>query len=244
MLTIDNLTCGYRKTSVLRNFSMHADVGECVCLIGPNGAGKSTLVHNVTGLYRPYSGEIVFDGARIDGLNPEEITRRGIALVPEGRRIFTAMTVEENLALGNSLHRRDRQHADLLDQIFDYFPILEERRYGNAGKLSGGEQQMLAISRALLMRPKLLIIDEPSLGLAPLVVSKVYDVLSALKARGDMAIVIVEQSAARVSSIADRAYVLSNGEIAASLSGADVSDLDRINAAYFGPTETAGRARA
>lgn len=234
MLDVRNLTCGYGGLVALRDISLSLAAGECVCVIGPNGAGKSTLVHNIMGLYRPLSGEIRFGGDDIVGVSPEDISRRGAALVPEGRRIFGSLTVAENLQLGTTAARGSASKAqDRFDQVFGHFPILKERFREQAGRLSGGEQQMLAIARALLSKPRLLIIDEPSLGLAPLVTQNVYRVLAELKKTAEMAMLVVEQSAARISSIADRAYIFRNGRIVSTLSGTEVADKERIDAAYF-----------
>jgi len=212
VLKIEHLHVHYGRIAAVRGISLHVDEGEIVTLVGPNGAGKSTTLLAIVGMARPTSGGISFGSDSLVGESPEKIVRRGISLVPEGRRIHATLTVEENLRLGATV-RNDRAavRADL-DDVLNRFPILGTYLHNPAGKLSGGEQQQLAIARALLSRPRLLLLDEPSLGLAPLLVDLVFDSLEKLRTEG-MTILLVEQNAMRAVELADRAYVLRTGTI-------------------------------
>ena len=212
MLKIEHLHVHYGRIAAVRGISLHVDEGEIVTPVGPNGAGKSTTLLAIVGMARPTSGGISFGSDSLVGESPEKIVRRGISLVPEGRRIHATLTVEENLRLGATV-RNDRAavRADL-DDVLNRFPILGTYLHNPAGKLSGGEQQQLAIARALLSRPRLLLLDEPSLGLAPLLVDLVFDSLEKLRTEG-MTILLVEQNAMRAVELADRAYVLRTGTI-------------------------------
>jgi len=240
MLEISQLTARYGKLTALKQVDMRVAAGEAVFVVGPNGAGKSTLLKSIAGVLRPAAGRILFDDSNIAGGAPEKLCRQGLALVPEGRHIFKTLTVEENLSVGMMI-RRDRA-ASLrdLDLILDSFPILRERFRGMAGNLSGGEQQQLAIARALLQRPRLLMIDEPSLGLAPLVIDQVYESLRKLNADG-LTLLVVEQSTARVLDLATRVYVLRNGDVVLSDTAEALSKGNAMEEAYFGysGTETA-----
>lgn len=233
MLKIEHLHVHYGRIAAVRGISLHVEEGEIVTLVGPNGAGKSTTLLAIVGMARPTSGRITFGGDSLVGEPPENIVRRGISLVPEGRRIHATLTVEENLRLGATV-RNDRAavRADL-DDVLNRFPILGTYLHNPAGKLSGGEQQQLAIARALLSRPRLLLLDEPSLGLAPLLVDLVFDSLERLRTEG-MTILLVEQNAMRAVELADRAYVLRTGTI--ELEGARDELLERADfeAAYLG----------
>ncbi len=236
LLDVRDLACAYGSLVALSGATLHVSHGECVCIVGPNGAGKTTLLSNIAGLYRPRSGTIGFNGKQITGLGPERISQLGISMVPEGRRIFGTLTVEENLRLGATVRRRDGRVAEDIERMLELFPVLRDRFRSEAGKLSGGEQQMLAIARALMSRPKLIMIDEPSLGLAPLVIDRVYAILAELRAQAAITIVIVEQNTARIADIADRIHVVRNGRIVLSGSPAEISGTTMIDDAYFGFT--------
>ncbi len=234
MLQISNLKAGYGRLNALRGIDLSVKKSEIVFIVGPNGAGKSTLLKVVSGLMKPWSGEIRFENEVINGQPPERLCREGLVLVPEGRSIFTSLTVEENLALGG-MGRRDKDvlEADL-DSVLNTFPILRDRIKGVAGHLSGGEQQQLAIARAILQQPALIMIDEPSLGLAPLMIDEVYASLKALNERTGMTLLIVEQSTARILKLADRVNVLRNGEIVLSKHKSEIDDPALLEEAYFG----------
>jgi len=232
-LAVRGLTAAYGAFVALTEIDLDVAPGGCVCVVGPNGAGKTTLLSNIAGLFRPRAGEITLAGRNIGGLGAEEIARLGVAMVPEGRRIFGTMTVEENLKLGATVRRHDGGVAADIERVLDTFPILRERFRGQAGKLSGGEQQMLAIARALMAKPKLMMIDEPSLGLAPIVVDKVYEVLADLR-KGGLTLVIVEQNTARIADIADRIHVLRGGRMVLSLDPGQLDDAALLDEAYFG----------
>jgi branched-chain amino acid transport system ATP-binding protein len=212
MFEAKNLTVGYGKIRALHGVSLSVDAGEVVTLIGGNGSGKSTFLKTVSGLLKPQAGEIWFEGQRIDGLPPHEITRRGVVQIPEGRRIFSLLTVEENLMMG-AFFRRDHQavKADR-DRVYDSFPVLRERFQQLGGTLSGGEQQMLAFGRALMARPKLLALDEPSMGLAPVIVDKVFAIVRDINKNG-VTILLVEQNARAALSVAQRGYVMETGSV-------------------------------
>ena len=232
LLRLEDLEVRYGSVAAVRGLSIDVGKGEIVGLIGPNGAGKSTTLHAIMGAVAANSGEIRFAGASIRGLKPEAIARLGIALVPEGRRIFGDFTVHENLRLGLVARRSRGGEKDDLGAVHDLFPILSEFRARKAGSRSGGQQQQLAIARALVARPDVLLLDEPSLGLAPLVVDIVFEALAEIRRRG-VTVLIVEQRAQRTVAFADRTYVLSNGELRMVLSPADASDTDRLIAAYM-----------
>ncbi|MCW3003781.1 MAG: transporter related protein [Conexibacter sp.] len=233
MLKVENLEVRYGRVTAVRGVSFEVAQGEFVGLIGPNGAGKTSTLAALTGLLQPAAGSVTFEGESLLGQTPERIVRRGVSLIPEGRQIFGTLTVAENLSLG-ATSRRDREGvAADLERELERFPILR-RYYGTpAGRLSGGEQQQLAIARALLGRPRLLLLDEPSLGLAPLVIDAVFDVLTGLRDEG-VTIVLVEQNAARTVEVADRCYVLRNGAVALSGSSDDILATADLAAAYLG----------
>jgi len=233
MLVIDGLEASYGRIAALRGISLEVDKGEFVSVIGPNGAGKSTLMHAVMGVIKPSAGSISFDGVSLLGRSPEWIVRRGIALVPEGRHIFGSLTVLENLELGATPRPRGDDFGGELEHVYRLFPILHERRHQTASKLSGGEQQQLAIARALLSRPSLLLLDEPSLGLAPFVVDIVVDVLLRLHEEG-ITILLVEQNAALAVDVADRTYVMRNGQIEISGSRETLLALEDFERRYLG----------
>jgi len=230
VLELDRLDVRYGGVPAVRALTLRVDHGEIVGLIGPNGAGKTTTLHAIMGVVRPVGGDIRLAGRSIRGQKPERVARAGIALVPEGRRIYPQLTVDENLRLGLAAGRSRR--SDLRD-VRELFPILGEFGRRRAGALSGGQQQQLAIGRALAARPDVLLLDEPSLGLAPTVVDAVFQALERIRERG-VTTLLVEQRAQRTVAFADRTYVLSNGEVRATLTPADADDTDRLVAAYFG----------
>lgn len=233
MLHITDLQVSYGRTPALRGVGLEVKAGEAVFVVGPNGAGKSTLLKTLAGLLKPATGAILFEGTSIAGSAPEQLCREGLVLVPEGRHIFGTLSVRENLQLALTV-RKDRAEAQQdLDWVLELFPRLRERYRSAAGYLSGGEQQQLAISRALLQRPRLMLIDEPSLGLAPLVIDQVYGTLKSLKERG-ITLLIVEQNTARLSDLADRVHVLRGGRIAATLDDFSEAGEAALHAAYFG----------
>jgi branched-chain amino acid transport system ATP-binding protein len=231
MLELDGLEVRYGAVPAVRNLSLSVAEGEIVGLIGPNGAGKSTTLHAITGLTPAHAGDVRLDGRSILGLAPEAIARAGVALVPEGRRIFADFTVEENLRLGLAA-RRDGDGRGALAAAFELFPVLREFRRRSAGALSGGQQQQLAIGRALVAGPRVLLLDEPSLGLAPTVVDGVFDALVRIR-EGGVTILLVEQRAQRTVALADRTEVLANGELRMTLGPKDAGDTARMIAAYL-----------
>ena len=212
MLTIEDMDVFYGKVKALHGISFHVPPKGITALLGANGAGKTTTLRTICGILKPAGGTIIFEDQRIDGMGTEAIVRRGISIVPEGRRLFPQMTVLENLELG-SFTRKDKVGVERdLKQIFDYFPRLRERKSQLAVSLSGGEQQMLAIGRALMVRPKLLLLDEPSMGLAPLAIKEIYQIVEAMNREG-MAILLVEQNAKKALQVAHEACVLETGKI-------------------------------
>jgi branched-chain amino acid transport system ATP-binding protein len=220
VLEVSGLTTRYGSISALRDATLHVGSGEVVGLIGPNGAGKTTLLGSVAGLLRPAAGTVTLDGSDVTGAAPEKLLRAGLALVPEHRRIFVDLTVEENLRIGGITVAAARR-AELLEEMAEQFPVLGERWTTSAGYLSGGEAQQLAIARALMSDPRLLMMDEPSLGLAPLLVDLVFDLIDSLRASG-RTLLVVEQNATRMLEVADRAYVLRSGEVVAEGTGAEL----------------------
>jgi len=232
MLKVRDLRAGYGKVDVLHGISFEVGAAECVALIGANGAGKSTTLKCVCGLIRARGGTIEFQGERIDGLPGHGIVRRGITMCPEGRQVFPEMSVLENLEMGAHT-RRDREQGSDIDRMMDLFPVLRSRARQSAGTLSGGEQEMLAIARALMSRPRLCIFDEPSLGLAPRIVAEVGETLARIKSMG-MPILLVEQNAAMALRLADRAYVFEAGEIVLQGTGAELQADPEVSKAYLG----------
>jgi|SRR3954451_12471754 branched-chain amino acid transport system ATP-binding protein len=232
ILAVEALGVRYGPVPAVRNLTLDVQQGEIVGLIGPNGAGKSTTLNAIMGLVAVHEGEIKLRGTSVRGKQPEKVARAGIALVPEGRRIFAELTVEENLRLGLA-GRRERARADEdIEQVYELFPIVKEFRRRQAGALSGGQQQQLAIGRALVARPDVLLLDEPSLGLAPTIVDVVFEALAEIRRRG-LAVLLVEQRAQRTVAFADRTYLLANGEVRLTLTPADAGDTDRMVAAYL-----------
>lgn len=232
MLEIESLTTKYGSISALRGVSLRVDEGEVVGLIGPNGAGKTTLLGSVAGLLTPSTGSVVFNGRDVTGWPPDRMLRAGLALVPEHRRIFTDLTVVENLRIGG-VTVPSRERSGLLADMMQLFPVLKEKWATPAGFLSGGEAQQLAIARALMSRPKLLMMDEPSLGLAPVLVDVVFDLIAKLRDQGTT-LLVVEQNATRMLAAADRAYVLRTGEIGAEGTGADLLARDNLFDTFVG----------
>ena len=232
MLELAGVHAHYGPICALQGIDLSVQVGEVVTLIGANGAGKSTLMMSLFGKPRASAGRIVFDGEDITGLPAHEVARRGIALVPEGRRIFPRMTVMENLQMGAVLADPVNFEADL-KRMFALFPILDERHQQRAGTLSGGEQQMLAIARALMSRPKLLLLDEPSLGLAPLIIRKIFQVIRELHRDHGMTVLLVEQNAHHALRVAHRGYVLQHGRIVLAGTGRELLASSEVRAAYL-----------
>ena len=231
LLELDALDVRYGRVPAVRSLDLEVGAGEIVGLIGPNGAGKSTTLHAITGLIPSASGDVRLAGRSLRGRRPETIARSGIALVPEGRRIFADFSVEENLRLGLAA-RRGNGAAAALEGVYELFPVLAEMGRRHAGALSGGQQQQLAIGRALVAGPDLLLLDEPSLGLAPTMVDVVFEALAGIRERG-VSVLLVEQRAQRTVAFADRTYVLGNGELRMTLTPADADDTDRMIEAYL-----------
>ena len=231
MLKIEDIHVYYGAIHAIKGVSFEVGEGEIVALIGANGAGKSTILKTVSGLMHPRSGSITFCGQDIAHVDAYKLLRTGLAHVPEGRRIFLQMSVQENLEMGAYINKVVSQQD--LEMVFNYFPRLKERRKQIAGTLSGGEQQMLAMSRALMIHPKLLMLDEPSMGLAPILVDQVFSIIKELHESGTT-ILLVEQNASKALEIADRAYVLETGSITLSGTGAELAQSDEVRKAYLG----------
>ena len=232
ILKVENMNVYYGAIHAIKGISFHVDQGEVVTLIGANGAGKSTTLQTVSGLLRSRTGSIQFCGENISNVPSHKIVEKGLAQVPEGRRIFLQMSVEENLEMGAYTQSAAGVDADL-EKVYAQFPRLKERRRQIAGTLSGGEQQMLAIGRALMSHPKLLMLDEPSMGLAPILVEQIFDIIRKLHAEGTT-ILLVEQNAQMALSVADRAYVMETGKITLSGTGAELAASDEVKKAYLG----------
>jgi branched-chain amino acid transport system ATP-binding protein len=234
LLELDRVVAAYGKVEALRALSMHVDAGEIVALLGANGAGKSTTMRVISGLVRPASGAIRFDGRDIDALGPEAIVRLGVAHVPEGRRVFPGLTVKENILLGGSNRKVARAELEAdAERMFGIFPDVRPFADALGWTLSGGQQQMVAIARGLMSRPKLLLLDEPSLGLAPLIVQQVFRVIAAIRQQGTT-VLLVEQNANMALGIADRGYVLEAGRLVIEGKPADLRDNEEVRAAYLG----------
>jgi branched-chain amino acid transport system ATP-binding protein len=231
LLDVDQIVVRYGAIAAIKGISFSVGEGEIVALLGANGAGKTTTQKTVSGMLRPAAGSITFDGKRIDGIPAHELIRLGICHVPEGRHVFPRMTVAENLEMG-AFRFKSTDQADL-DRVFELFPRLKERIKQQAGTLSGGEQQMLAIGRALMGKPRLLLLDEPSMGLAPLIVAQIFEIIREINNSG-VTVLVVEQNAAQALSLANRGYVLETGEIVLEGTGKDLLADDRIRAAYLG----------
>ncbi|HHY22785.1 MAG TPA: ABC transporter ATP-binding protein [Clostridiaceae bacterium] len=233
MLEVNNIDVYYGVIHALKNVSLKVQEGEIVTLIGANGAGKTTTLRTISGLIKPTKGSIYFRGEKINSTNPQEIVAKGISHVPEGRHIFQDMSVSENLELGAFLRKDKNGIEDDYEMIYSKFPILKDRSKQRAGTLSGGEQQMLAIGRALMSRPKLLLMDEPSMGLAPLLVQEIFSIIKEINNQGTT-ILLVEQNANIALSIADRAYVIEIGSVVIEGSGKELAKSEEIKKAYLG----------
>jgi branched-chain amino acid transport system ATP-binding protein len=233
VLEIQEITAGYGKAQALFDIALHVDEGEIVTILGPNGAGKTTLVNSIAGVIRPTAGSVVLGGTDMLALAPHQMSSHGVALVPEGRRIFARMTVADNLDLGAYGRDARADRDDNIRWVHQIFPILEERSGQEAGTLSGGEQQMLAIGRALMSKPRLLLLDEPSLGLAPIIVSGIFEVLRDIN-RAGVSILIVEQNAVEALDLATRGYVLEEGHIVGEDDSEALLNDERLRKAYLG----------
>ena len=233
MLTVEGLTCRYGKVTAVSDLSLEVHKGELVTLIGANGAGKTTTLKAISGLVTPAGGRLIFEGEDITTASARRILQLGIAHCPEGRRVFPHMTVIENLQMGCHLRRDSRDVATDMTNFFDRFPILYDRRTQAAGTLSGGEQQMLAIARALMSRPKLVMFDEPSLGLAPNIIDRVFEVIKGIRAAG-VTVIMVEQNAFAALELSDRSYVIEQGRLALTGTSKDLLENPQVKAAYLG----------
>jgi len=231
-LAVENLHVRYGAVEAVRGLSLEVAAGEIVGLIGSNGAGKSSTLHAIMGAAPITGGDVRLDDRSLVGLSPENVARSGVALVPEGRRIFAELTVAENLTLGLAARRSRAGASEALDRVYDLFPAVRDSRHRSAGALSGGQQQQLAIGRALVSEPDVLLLDEPSLGLAPLVVDVVFEVLAKIRDQG-IAVLLVEQRAQRTIALADRSHVLGGGELRLTLGPEDADDTERVVQAYL-----------
>ncbi|GAA3710247.1 ABC transporter ATP-binding protein [Oceanisphaera sediminis] len=233
MLHVDNVCARYGKIQALEEVTIEIKQGEIVTLIGANGAGKTTLMMTICGDPKPARGRVLFEGQDLGGLDTPAIMRKDIAIVPEGRRIFARLTVEENLHMG-AFFVDKREHAPLLEEVYRMFPRLKERMNQRAGTMSGGEQQMLAIGRALMSKPRLLLLDEPSLGLAPIIIAQIFDTIARLRDEKGMTVFLVEQNANQALKLADRGYVLENGRVVLADTGAALLVNEQVRQAYLG----------
>ncbi|MBI2014838.1 MAG: ABC transporter ATP-binding protein [Candidatus Rokubacteria bacterium] len=233
LLELRGVTAGYGQFTALWDVSLSVAAGEAVAVVGPNGAGKTTLLRVISGLIAPRAGGLAFDGAALGGKPAYEIVAHGVAHVPEGRRIFPVLTVSDNLKMGAYLPAARRRFAESLERVYALFPVLAERRAQRAGSLSGGEQQMLAIGRALMSRPKLILLDEPSMGLAPVMVLRVFDLIRRIREEG-YTILVVEQNVRQVLKLVDRAYLLEVGRIKMEGRAAELGEQDFVRKAYVG----------
>jgi len=234
LLELKDVYCAIGRHAVINGVSLHMEEGELVCLLGANGAGKSTLFRTISGVLRPTRGSIIFEGETISSKSSEKIVRRGISLCPEGRHLFPKLSIKKNLMMGAYTRHREKQAiADTLQEIYELFAILQERGDQDAGTLSGGEQQMLAIGRALMSRPRLLLLDEPSLGLAPLVVQKIMETIVSIN-RAGVTVLLSEQNANMALSISSRGYVLENGQMVMEGSAEQLAGNEEVRKAYIG----------
>ncbi len=236
MLRVKNLSVAYGNIKVLRQVTFHVKAGEIVTLVGSNGAGKSTLLSVISGLKKEIEGDIIFEGNKINGLRPDQIVQMGIVQVPEARQLFNSMTVSENISLGAYVHRKTLSKEELRERerrIYELFPVLYERRNQQAGTLSGGEQQMLSIARALMAKPRLLLLDEPSLGLAPLVVREIFKIIEDMRNNGTT-ILLVEQNALAALNVSDRGYVLESGKVILSGDSQELLENEEVRRAFLG----------
>lgn len=233
MLEIQDIRVNYGMINAIKGISFSVEQGEVIALIGANGAGKTTTLHTISGLLRPKSGQILFNGLDITKVQPHKIVSMGIAHVPEGRRVFSQLSVMDNLKMGAFTRSDAKEKEETLETVFSRFPRLKERMNQAAGTLSGGEQQMLAMGRALMSRPQIILMDEPSMGLSPLLVSEVFDIIESISKSGTT-VLLVEQNAKKALSIADRAYVLETGKIVLSGNASDLINDDSVKKAYLG----------
>ena len=233
ILHVEDLNVYYGSIHAVKGISFDVEEGEIVTLIGANGAGKSTTLNTVAGLLKPREGKVEFEGESLLGIPPHKIVSRGMALCPEGRRVFLQMSVRDNLEMGAFTRTNSAEVADSLEMVFERFPRLKEREGQSAGTLSGGEQQMLAMGRALMSKPRLLMLDEPSMGLAPILVQEIFNIIKALHDAGTT-VLLVEQNARMALSIAGRAYVLETGKVSMSGNAADLANDERVKQAYLG----------
>jgi branched-chain amino acid transport system ATP-binding protein len=233
MLEVRDITAGYGQFTALWDVSLRVDHGEAVAVVGPNGAGKTTLLRVISGLIAPRAGALTFDGTELAGRPAHQIVRHGIAHVPEGRRLFPALTVADNLKMGAFLPAARARFTESLERVYALFPVLAERRAQRAGSMSGGEQQMLAIGRALMSRPKIILLDEPSMGLAPVMVLRLFDLIRRVREEG-YTILVVEQNVRQVLKLVDRAYLLEVGRIRMEGRAAELAEQDFVRKAYLG----------
>ncbi|HKZ06673.1 MAG TPA: ABC transporter ATP-binding protein [Methylomirabilota bacterium] len=233
MLELREVTAGYGQFTALWDVSLRVDSGEAVAVVGPNGAGKTTLLRVISGLIAPRAGALTFDGTILTGLPAHQVVAHGIAHVPEGRRLFPMLTVADNLKMGAFLPGARSRFAESLERVYALFPVLAERRAQRAGSMSGGEQQMLAIGRALMSRPKIILLDEPSMGLAPVMVFRLFDLIRRVREEG-YTILVVEQNVRQVLKLVDRAYLLEVGRIRMEGRAAELSEQDFVRKAYMG----------
>ncbi len=236
MLKIDNLVVSYGGIEALKGVSLQVPEGKIVTLIGANGAGKSTLLRSIIGLVKAGGGSVTYDDTELLGLNSQKIVEKGITLVPEGRRVFPNLTVAENLQIGAYMRSDKQGIAEDIKKVYDLFPRLEERSWQMAGTLSGGEQQMLAVGRALMSRPKLMMMDEPSLGLAPLVIKDIFGIIQRINKQG-VTILLIEQNANMALKVADLAYVMETGRITMTGTGKELLENPDVKAAYLGTSK-------
>jgi branched-chain amino acid transport system ATP-binding protein len=234
LLAVNDVTVRYGRLTALRGITLTIAEGEVLFVTGPNGAGKSTLLNAIAGVVPPISGSITMDGAEVTGAPPEQIARRGFSLVPEGRNVFGALTIEENLKVGAGMRADKQEVARDLESVYHEFPMLAERRHAAAGMLSGGQQQMLVIGRAMMAAPRLMAIDEPSLGLAPKIIDQVYEILVRLRAQRRLTLLIVEQSSTRAMMTGGRMILMRGGRIVLEGEAGDMVKDERLKQAYFG----------
>lgn len=233
MLEIKDLEVYYGVIKAIKGISFEVNQGEVIALIGANGAGKTTVLHTISGLIRPKNGEVLFEGKNLVKVSPDKIVKMGIAQVPEGRRVFANLSVYENLKLGAYTRSNAAEIAESLESVYQRFPRLKERKKQLAGTLSGGEQQMLAMGRALMSKPKIILMDEPSMGLSPILVSEIFDIIRAISEQGTT-VLLVEQNAKKALQIADRAYVLETGTISLSGDADELMHNEQVKKAYLG----------
>lgn len=233
MLSINNLVVNYGMINAVRDVTFEVNQGEIVTLIGANGVGKTTILRTISGLVKAASGEISYEGENITTYSPRKIVASGIAHVPEGRHVFKGMTVLENLEMGSFLRNDKEGIQEDIDRVFDHFPILKERVNQDAATLSGGEQQMLAMGRALMAKPRLILLDEPSMGLAPLFIKEIFNIIELIKSEGTT-VLLIEQNAKMALTVADRGYVLETGKIVLSGTGEELLNSDEVQKAYLG----------